>query len=132
MAFSSSPVVEEQADVAHEVVAGGCQVVGDLRHVAQNGRDRSSSASRDGGLATSSLSSLSCARRFLSALGRRSRICLELLLQRLDLGLDLAAHGFGQRVEHLGLDHLALVHRRHGEAGRRAQDGDVLALRLAC
>ena len=56
---------------------------------------------------------------------------LELLLQRLDLGLDVLAHGLGQRVEHLGLDHLALVHRRHGEAGRRAQDGDVLALRLA-
>ena len=83
-------------------------------------------------LATSSLSSLSSPRRFLSALGMRSRMLSSSFCKRLDLVLDVLAHGLGQRIEHLGLDHLALVHGRHGEAGRRAQDGDVLGLRLAC
>ena len=55
---------------------------------------------------------------------------LELFLKDLDALLHLLAHRFGQRVEHVGLDDLALVHRRHGEAGRRAQDGDVLCVGL--
>ena len=54
----------------------------------------------------------------------------QLLLQRRDLVLDVPAHGLGQGIEDVGLDHLALVHGRHGEAGGGTQQSDVLRLRL--
>jgi hypothetical protein len=52
----------------------------------------------------------------------------ELALDRLDLVLDRLALVLGQRLEHLRLHHLAVLPRRHREAGRGAQQGDVLGL----
>ena len=91
---------------------------------------RSYSASRMAVLAASSLSSLSWRPALLVGARQALQHLAQFLLERGDLGLDVAAHGLGQRVEDLRLDHLAFVHRRHGEARRRAQQGDVLALRL--
>ena len=120
---------QEHADVANEIEADGLQVVDGGRHVRE-GRNQVVHRLDDGGLGHLLVQVLQARAPLLVGLGQALEDGAELPLQGLDLGFDVAPHALRQGVEHLGLDDLALVHRRHGEAGRGAQDGDVLALRL--
>lgn len=53
---------------------------------------------------------------------------MQLLLQSLDVGLDPLAVFLGQALEDLRRDHFAALHRREGEADRRAHQGDAARL----
>ncbi len=120
---------EEEGDVAHEVGLGGVELCNDLRTVGKCGPEFvEGGADGDGADLGIELGQLLAAR--LVDARHLLEDLLQLLLQALDLLLDVLLHGFGQGVEDLRLDDLAFVHRRHREAGRRAQDGDVLLLRL--
>ena len=91
----------------------------------------SSSAARTCRPATCSFSADQPRAAFLLGVRPLGENGLDLRFERGDLGLHLAAQPFRQIVEHVGLDDLALKHRRDGDTGRRAQQRDVLRLGLA-
>ena len=120
---------QEQADVAHHVVARRLEIGRGFGNIAQRGVQVVQRVANGGlGHVLVELAQL----RAALLVGPRQPLehLPQLLLERRDLGLDVAAHGFRQGIEHLGLHHLAFVHGRHGEARRRAQQGNILALRL--
>ena len=120
---------QEQPDVANQVASGRLQKVDGFVDIAEGGRQIIERLShRVLGYLLVELAQLRSA--LLVGLGHPLQDGLQLLLQAFDLDFDILAHALRQRVEHLRLDDLAFVHRRHREAGRRAQQGDVLCLRL--
>ncbi len=120
---------EKEGDVVDQVAAGGAHVVASRGHVGEGGQQIAERLV-DGMLGDVLVELAQLGAPVLVGLGQALQDHGQLLLQRLDLGLHVLAHGLGKRIEDLGLDDLALVHGGHGEAGRRAQDGDVLGLRL--
>ncbi len=62
----------------------------------------------------------------LFRLGRARKQCAEFCLEGRDACFHVAPHRLGQLVEDFRFDDPAVMHRRHAEAERRAQHGDVL------
>ena len=120
---------QEEGDIAHHVVAGGLEVGGSIRHVAERSVQLDERVP-DGRLCHLLVELAELRAAFLVRQGQPLENGAQLLFQDRDLVLDIASHGFRQRIEDLGLHHLALMHGRHGKAGGGAQQRDVLGLRF--